>query len=837
MKTVKKIGISLAVIILAAAVAVGGFFLLHKPTLVFDAKNYNGTVTGGASGYLYGIAEEGVPSREMVESVGITSLATKTTLGLQHPIAEMDDVADEAIDCGADYLCVYLQDMYSTWYYEEAAINEAKKNGTYDWQQFVTEDFFPRIEETVNAIKASDYHGKIVYCLYNECDNGVWFGEWVPDAENPNGGWNDFNDVGRQNFNAAWKLTYDYVKALDPDGLIGGPGNFEYNIEKLNNFLTFSVENNCLPDVIIYHELQIRSVYDFRAHVSELRALEQELGIDDLMILVTEYGMMEDNGNPNTMLKYISCIEDSKVYGDQAYWLLANNLCSTAADYNTPNSAWWVYHWYAMMQGKNNMQCTIRDITHSDLGKAIKEKREPRYQQFMGVGSISEDEILVAAAGADYEGNIKIKNLKGTALYHKSVLVEVSRITYQGIQGKVTEPELVKAYPQKLGGSITVSLGEMDKNASYFVRIIPCDDDTVSYENDNLYTRYEFENGTLIGNTYTYDSAYATTGEQNGMVGGMENDGDGVEIMISVPELNELETEDYELLFIYGKANDGERDENGRQSADDRIDGRVILSIDGRQQELKLSNTIRSEMTDSLSVTVPLESGNHKIKVEHKDGTYVLDSLLVRKAVSSEPHTYYQSGENGDSLVIISPRDDWFTVQLDGEERLMFLKRGLNKLAAGARYSDVHVLTSDGKGFSQAFAADELALAGTAYLAENGEYAGGITSDGGSAEFTVNAPHSGTYYVTFRYSNNDENGVHAYNIDLVEDYVSIETSIGTTELYCRNTCSWQTYTTATAEIQLNEGENTVLIHNDGSNLFNGTPANAPRISDIYINEK
>ena len=837
MKTFKKIIIVIAVIILAVAVAVGGFFLSYKPTLVFDAKNYDGTVTGGASGYLYGIAEEGVPTLEMVESVGITSLATKTTLGLQHPIAEMGDVADEATEAGADYLCVYLQDMYSTWYYEEAAINEAKKAGTYDWQQFLKEDFFPRIEETVTAIKASDYHDKIVYCLFNECDNGVWFGEWVQDPENPENGWNDFNDIGRQNLNAAWKMTYDYVKSLDPDALIGGPGNFEYNIEKLNNFLSFTKENNCMPDVIIYHELQIRSIYDFRAHVAELRELEEELGIGDLMILITEYGMMEDNGNPCTMMKYISCIEDSKVFGDQAYWLLANNLCSTAADYNTPNSAWWSYHWYALMQGENQMHCTIRDITHSDLGKAIKEKREPRYEKFMGVGSISDDEILVAAAGADYEGNIKIKNLKGTALYKQNVLVEVSRVTYQGIQGKVTEPELIKAYPQKLGGSITVSLGEMDKNASYFVRIIPCDDDTVSYENDNLYTRYEFENGTLIGNTYTYDSAYATTGEQNGMVGGMENDGDGVEITVNIPDYNpdpDMPTVyDYELKFIYGKANDGERDENGRQKAEDRIDGQVILSVDGEQQVLNLPNTVRSEMTDNITLTMPLSAGEHKIKVEHKDGTYVLDSLLVRRAQDGALHTYYQNG----ALVAIAPEDGWYANQDNNE--LMFLKRGLNKLDIGDGYTDVYIVKSDETGFSQSFAAKDIDLAGTAYLAEDGAYIGGITSNGGSAEITVNAPHAGTYYITFEYSNNDENGVHAYNIDLVEDYISIQTEDGETqELYCRNTCSWQTYTTVTTEIYFDTaGEHTVTLCNDGYNLFNGTAANAPRIANIYINEK
>jgi hypothetical protein len=237
-------------------------------------------------------------------------------------------------------------------------------------------------------------------------------------------------------------------------------------------------------------------------------------------------------------------------------------------------------------------------------------------------------------------------------------------------------------------------------------------------------------------------------------------------------------------------------------------------------------------MTDNITLTMPLSAGEHKIKVEHKDGTYVLDSLLMKKAETGGAlHTYYQNG----ALVAIAPEDSWYANQDNNE--LMFLKRGLNKLDIGDGYTDVYIVKSDETGFSQSFAAKDIDIAGTAYLAEDGAYIGGITSDGGSAEIAVNAPHAGTYYITFEYSNNDENGVHAYNIDLVEDFVSIETSAGTTELYCRNTCSWQTYTTVTTEITLNEGENTVLIHNDGYNLFNGTAANAPRISNIYINEK
>ena len=119
----KNIVVAIVSVLIAVAFVVGGFFIFYKPMIIFDANDLSGDVLGGATGFLYGIAEDGVPSRNMVESINMTSLSTKTQGGLQHPIGEVGDVAEEAMIGGSlDYLIVYLQDMYSTWYYEDANI-------------------------------------------------------------------------------------------------------------------------------------------------------------------------------------------------------------------------------------------------------------------------------------------------------------------------------------------------------------------------------------------------------------------------------------------------------------------------------------------------------------------------------------------------------------------------------------------------------------------------------------------------------------------------------------------------------------------------------------------
>ncbi len=836
-----KIVISLLLAVLALLPNSMGLSSLGSPTVEFDAASLTGEVTNGASGYLYGIAEDGVPSHNMVESLDVSSVSAKTQEGLQHPIGEVGDIAYSLTKDGkCDYIVVYLQDMYSTWYYDEANINEMKKNGTYDWKEYLENTYFPFIKKSVDAMKNEPYADKLVYCIFNECDNGVWFGEWIKDGEN---GWNSFNDVGRDNFNEAWKMTYDYVKSLVPTAKIGGPGNYEYNHDKTDYFLRFASENNCVPEVMIYHELGDRSVYDWEVNVADLKTTEEKYGIDtNTPIIITEYGRMGDNGNPNIMLKYIIRTENTKVYSNQAYWLFANNLCSTAADYNTPNSAWWVYRWYTAMQGQT-MKSEINDILHSDLGKALKEKREPRYRQFMGLGTITDekDKIEILVSGADYNGRVLVKNLKDTALYGENVKIEITAVTYQGISGKAYEPETVKIYSEKCNNNLSIPLA-MDDDTAY--RIVVTKGDAETYENANLFTRYEAEHGTLLGTAYTYDSAYATTGEVSGMVGGIEKIGDGVEIKIKAPADGK-----YNLRIIYGKANDG-------QMSADRISAKADFSVDGNVQTLTFANTIRSEITNTYDMELELAKGEHTLTFTHNEGTYVLDSLLLKQTEQSENIYFEKDDDRENSYLVIAPEDGYYSIEtaensvldIDGAatkadangNATVYLRRGLNYIGT-AENAAFAVKKSSAQGSPVVLTPENAVLASGASIAENSilgiKYITNISSDGGSVGYKINAKEGGTYKITFTYSNNRENGVHAYNVDLVEDFITVSVNDEKQQnIYCRNTYSHDSYTTVTANIELAEGENILTFSNDGANKFNSNPTFAPDIAKITIYE-
>lgn len=842
MSKCRKIIISVAVIlavIIALPLYMGISAGMLMPTVRFDAENLTGEVTNGASGYLYGIAEDGVPSHNMVESLDISSVSAKTQGGLQHPIGEVGDVAPSLLRTGhCDYIVVYLQDMFSTWYYEDANITEMKKNGTYDWKKFLTETYFPLVAQSVNEMKDAEYADKLVYCIFNECDNGVWFGEWVKDGEN---GWHDWNEQGRKNFYEAWKMTYDYVRKLDSDAIIGGPGYYEYSSWKTDEFLKFTSENNCNPDVIIYHELGDRSIYDWEVNVKDLYTIEEKYSVStDTPIIITEYGRMQDNGNPCTMLKYIVRTENTKVYSNQAYWLFADNLCSTCADYNTPNSAWWVYRWYTSMQGQT-MASEIKDILHSDLGKAVKERRELRYQQFMGLGTITDekDKLSILVSGADYKGRVLIENLKDTALYGKDVEVKVEAVTYQGILGKVYEPETVKIYSEKCKNNLSVSL-DMDDDTAYRITVTPAES-IEEFENDNLWVRFEAEHGTLTGDAYTYDSAYATTGEQSGMVGGMEKEGDGVEMTITVPDDGK-----YQLRIIYGKANDG-------QTSADRVNAEVKFALDGEESVISLPNTIRSEITSTCDLEKELTKGEHTLKFSHKNGTSVLDSVLVRKNEERASVYFEEDDDRENSYLAVAPYDGYFTlftssegmydidgaqVDIKSDDTAVYLRRGINYIKAPEKLL-LNILVTDEKGQPIVLETDDAVLSEGAEIKKNDfaelNYITGISSEGGKAEYKINAPEKGTYKLTIFYSNNRENGVHSYNVDLVEDFITISVNGEKSEnLYCRNTYSHDTYTTVTTNINLEKGENVITFSNDGANKFNNGITYAPDISSILV---
>ncbi len=791
------------------------------PTLTVDASQQGQQVSTKATGHLYGLSEEGVPSKAMTNSIDISSVSQKVVDGLQHPTGDVSHVVSQLDEC--EYIVVYLQDVFSTWYYCYDEIMEMRKNGTYNWEEFITERYFPLVEEKVSYLMNQPYADRIVYCIYNECDNAVWFGNYVD-------GNVLYDEIGRNNFYKAWDMTYDLVKSIDSDALIGGPGFCDYETTKIEGFMDYCVLNNCVPEIMIYHELAYWSIPDWHMHVEDYRRIEAKHGIDALPIVVTEYGTMEDCGNPTTMLHYIIAMEKSGVYGQMAYWRLANNLNDTAADDNSPNSNWWLYRKYAEMDGKL-------------LSVSSKSQTKYNYRERLdGIATLSknEDTINMIVSGSTEKQAVKVINLDETNL-GKKVNVKVECVYYKGLTGVVNEPIILRQYNTNTSfNTVNINIPGTDTDCVYFVTVSPYDEDAAVIRNGNIPVRYEFESGTLLGDAYTYDSAYATTGEAKGMVGGMEKQGDGVKITIKVPEDG-----NYTLDIIYGNANDGTK-------SSDRDYVTPIMSIDGNERTLNFPNTIKSEYTDCYTVNVYLKKGKHTIEFKNNGGHFVLDSMLVYQSEGLlNTISVLPDGEN--AFLAVAPYDGYYFVAcasdttgtIDGAEasfnsgEFVYLRRGLNEIKVNESTDLDFVYYPIGyEDKSQIFTADTLTLSGATVNEDKYgvKYIDGISSENGSASFTVNAPASGDYRVTLNYSANREGGYHAYNVDLVEAMITVDVNgENSQDIFCRSTYSDYTYKTLTFNVTLNEGENVINVYNSGNTLFNNQVSYAPRIESFTVN--
>ena len=110
-----------------------------------------------------------------------------------------------------------------------------------------------------------------------------------------------------QYYFAEWKQVHDLIKSLDPKARIAGP-NTSVLYDQVKGFLQFCKANDCLPDVITWHELSSPS--SVRSNVDKYRAWESELGIGPLPINLDEYAYRYHLSAPGQMIQWMSAIEN-----------------------------------------------------------------------------------------------------------------------------------------------------------------------------------------------------------------------------------------------------------------------------------------------------------------------------------------------------------------------------------------------------------------------------------------------------------------------------------------------------------------------------------------------
>lgn len=817
MKKVKKILLALIVCLAVLFCALG--ITAHSiltPTVTFDFSSRS-ELTGRASGFLYGFAEDNIPTMEIAESIGINSLATKTAGGLQHPIGDVRDVSDTFLSAGGEMLMVYTQDMYDTWYYQLDSLPEYNE----------------KVRKTVTEMENSSYRDSLVYCIYNEMDNGAWLGNF----------WEEEN---RYKFYDAWKETYGIVKEINPEAKIAGPGHCGYNYDFIKEFLSYCKENDCLPQIMVWHELSDQSIYRMESNFNGYYSMCDELGIERIPVCISEYGLMSTNGIPGESVKWIQRLEKQDAYGCVAYWRLANNLSDTVADDVTPNGNYWVYNFYGKMKGKE-LASSERDILHSNVGKYLKGTDPLMNKGFIALSSYdeAEEKFYILAGGSSTDSVIKIKNLGDGFKNGDRLSVKISYVDYKGLGGAVNSPTVAEIQ------NITVRNGKLSftvpferETQAFFIEIEKGEAQT--YKNEIKTVRYEAEEQSLDG------IGAAVEGGAYSLSGGLCVKSISTETAPFVFKVNEKNGGIYRLDLVYG---------NVSSEGGERISATLKITAGTNECIVKCPSSIKPDCMECVSLEVKMQE-DKEIKVEVLTEGCLITLDFIDLTPITEEKVYVErltsrntKEENAYSAIIptdgyykLSDLTDDSLITINGNEikgngdGIFYFGRGYNKIVlpegvsfSGAERADYKVSSLD------VYTPSEMAGIGAAQISpdentSSGEKIGWISSDTESGiSLLYKAPHSGYYAFTVEYANSEQGGYHDYNVDLVERYISIFVD-GEKQgnFFFRSTYSWDYYKTKTVMLYLDAGEHIIDFTNDGSYSFNNKVTYAPDIGSITV---
>lgn len=326
--------------------------------LVVDVSEQQGDILHGAGGFLYGIADEEVPTSNTVVPLKSKVLCTGTMLTTEHPYGDAEMVAEQFLEDGGEQVMMYLPNYYgyalgvTANYKDYAKLMETKiVPHVVQWKENWTKKHGVTDGKPDALAQRIDIDKAIIYLPINE---------GAP-------------RVGTDDFGVAWLEYYNAIKKSDPNATIGGTNDFSYNAAfgtypgegrayVLEDFMPFCIKNNCMPDIFTWHELDtfdMRDMLGHKAHYEKVwkESWENAIANGDTslskvpetpQVVVNEYATMADCGIPARLINWIARFEDACL----PFWHQANSLNDLASDANEGSAAWWSYKWYSDMSGK-----------------------------------------------------------------------------------------------------------------------------------------------------------------------------------------------------------------------------------------------------------------------------------------------------------------------------------------------------------------------------------------------------------------------------------------------------------------------------------------------------
>lgn len=619
--------------------------------LTVDLTDTTGDILHGASGFLYGISSEEVPTNNTMVPLKPKVLCTKGALGTEHPYGDALDVAESFFESGGEQVM-----MYNSNYYGVFGVTANHK----EYAQVLKDTIAPEVVKWKDAWKkkhagdnlsAIDIDKALIYIPINE---------GTPK-----------NDTG---FNQAWEAYYDAIKEGDPAATIAGPNSAEYNIQFTNEYdktvdmrshIQYCANNDCMADIITWHDLQTDKLERLDWEIKDFKNIwnttdwtqykqdhpekfAQGADVPEIpQICINEYADFPECGVPGRLVNWIGRLEDQKIYGCLPFWHQANNLNDLTADANQGNGAWWLFKWYGDMSGKT-----------------VKVSTSTSYEKLYGVAAVDDVKKISTTllGGVDGRADVRLLHVNRTKAFENAdkVHVKVESSAFSGYHGarEGTVTILEGTFPVSDDGSVILTLDNMKFSTAYNVTLTQAGEgEEVSDPLVSAYQKvYEAEEAELGRNcsikvTGDYNPQYYISADR----------------LVDMPQGAEMTYRfevpadgKYRLDFIYGNATGTERNNMSRHRPQNI---NQTFSLDGgKAEELVMENTLLGSMTGIKTQYADLTAGTHTVKIKTAgNGSITHDSLTVTwygakdQAVKTVNQRY--EAEHADFNILLANKD------------------------------------------------------------------------------------------------------------------------------------------------------------------------------------
>lgn len=701
------------------------------PVMTVDMTDELGDLLHGASGFLYGISSEDVPTLNLITPLKPKVLATKGALGTEHPYAEALDVAETFLESGGE-----MVQMYNSNYY---AIFQPKQYYQ-DYVEQLKEVIVPYVTEWKNKWKKEHNHNPetglddlginidkaLVYLPINEGDSNR-------------------SKVSGEDFRQIFEAYYYAIKEVDPLATVGGMNPAEYSWTHVppewqwdgwHTWLNYLYENDALPDVVTWHQLE-RNENRYKADIEEFEHFRNifagegnedvpygrvngkdvnKIPVDAPPVVINEIAQSDECGVPGALVSWIGRFEDAQAYGCLPFWHQADNLNDLAADANEPNSAWWLYKWYADMAGQR-LSVSTNDRYSGLYGVSSIDEKTKKATTLFGLGS--EDGDLEVVLDKLDETNV----FKGA----KKVHVKIDATFFKGFNSACEPETIIEGTYELEEGDLRIAIDDALRSTAYRLTVTPAaENDKVGDIKTGLFHAiYEAEQANVVGsgsfNTVTSGKYYLSgpraskaTDDENRIGGsGVINlsGNKGIEYTIDVPKDGK-----YKLEFVYGNQVGMNRGNETQHKPTNQVQ---MLTIDGEESEMILKNTMEREWTALYTRYVDFKAGQHSVII--MGGSSSPESNILHDALHITEAGAYQEA--------ISEYNEVFEAE-DGD------------FAFNALYPGVNPVKTDNK---------TAGYTGKGYITGLNEKS---VKNGGGVRFNVIVDESGMYNMNLRYQSN-----------------------------------------------------------------------------------